>query len=402
MRRLANAVVLLLAVATVAAAGEPITIGETVVLDSKVMGEPRTVLVSTPPGYARSRERYPVLYLTDGDAHLTHTRGTVDFLVRNGLMPDLIVVGVSNTDRTRDLTPTHAFRTRRDGTREEIAGSGGGDRFLDFFERELVPFVDATYRTTPLRLFSGHSYGGLFALHAFATRPGLFQITIACSPSLDYDDDLVLKTLAAYLHGKEGLDRTLLVSMADEEDGDPTPTRLDRLRGLLAASKARGFVRDTLHLPEETHGSVVLPTQYWGLRTAFADWQLPAGPDGRGFAGTADDIRRHFTALSARYGYPVLPAENLVNQAGYGALARGDRERALAIFRYNVECYPESANVHDSLGEALEGAGRLEEAHASYARAVENAARLGDQRLELFTRNRDRAAAALQAKPDRS
>ena len=109
---------LLTLVAGLAVAGDPIVIGERVTLESKVMGEQRTVLVSTPPTYGQTQERYPVLYMTDGDAHLTHTRGTVDFLVRNGLMPDVIIVGVTNTDRTRDLTPTHAVRTLDDGTRE--------------------------------------------------------------------------------------------------------------------------------------------------------------------------------------------------------------------------------------------------------------------------------------------
>lgn len=105
------ALLVLLAAASLATAGEPITIGETLKLQSKVLGEERTILVSTPTNYARSQERYPVLYMTDGNAHLIHTRGTVDFLVRNGLMPDVIIVGVNNTDRTRDLTPTPGLYT---------------------------------------------------------------------------------------------------------------------------------------------------------------------------------------------------------------------------------------------------------------------------------------------------
>src|SRR5512137_1758480 len=106
-------VVVLIAFAVPALASEPITIGETWKLTSKVLGEERVVLVSPPADYARTTERYPVLYMTDGDEHLVHTRGTVNFLVANGLMPDVIVVGLPNTDRNRDLTPTHAFRTER-------------------------------------------------------------------------------------------------------------------------------------------------------------------------------------------------------------------------------------------------------------------------------------------------
>lgn len=394
-RALTPFVVVLSVLAASAVAAEPITIGETYTLESKVMGETRTVLVSTPAGYGRSGERFPVLFMTDGDAHLSHTRGTVDFLVRNGLMPDVIVVGVTNTDRTRDLTPTHAFRERDDGSREEIVNSGGAARFLDFFERELIPWVDATYRTQPMRILAGHSYGGLFTLYALASRPALFQAHLAASPSLNFDDDFILKTLEGAFKGKSRLDRDLFVTMANEEDGDPAPTRLERLRSLLASGAPEGLLWETRHFPDEDHGSVVLRSHYWGLRHLFAGWRLPSGEDGRGFDGTADDIRAHFAKLSARHGFDIVPPEGAVNRLGYQALGRGDLERSIGIFRYNAEVYPESANVHDSLGEALETAGRLEHAHASYWRAVKNAEKNGDDRLEVFARNRDRVAAAL-------
>ena len=83
---------------------------ERLVIKSQVLGEERVVLVRTPAGYARGAERFPVLYMTDGDAHMQHTSGTVSFLARNARMPEMIVVGITNTDRTRDLTPTRVER----------------------------------------------------------------------------------------------------------------------------------------------------------------------------------------------------------------------------------------------------------------------------------------------------
>lgn len=382
--------------ATVALAAEPIIIGERVTITSKVMGEERTLLVSTPPDYARNQDRYPVLYMTDGDAHLTHTRGTVDFLVRNGLMSDVIIVGVTNTNRTRDLTPTHAFRVADDGTRTEIVDSGGAGKFLSFFADELIPYVDEHYRTVPYRIFSGHSYGGLFSLVALVSRPELFQAFIAASPSLNFDDDYPLRTLEAFFKDRKELRRTLFVTMANEEAGDPTPTRFDRLQKILGSAQAEGFEWNSKLMSEETHGSVVLRTHYWGLRKIYDGWPLPAGAEGRGFTGTLDDLKKHFAGLTKRFGYAIVPPENTVNAAGYGALGRNDTEGALAFFRYNVELHPLAANPYDSLGEALERAGKLEEAHASYAKAVENAVALSDNRVALFTANRDRAAATLK------
>jgi enterochelin esterase-like enzyme len=75
-------------------------------IKSTVLGEDRAILVRTPAGYETNKQAYPVLYMTDGDAHIAHTTSTVDFLARNGRMSELIVVGIPNTDRTRDLSPT--------------------------------------------------------------------------------------------------------------------------------------------------------------------------------------------------------------------------------------------------------------------------------------------------------
>lgn len=372
-------------------AGEPIIIGETITIDSKIMGEERTVLVSTPPGYEQTTERYPVLYMTDGGAHLTHTRGTVDFLARNGLMPQVLIVGVNNTDRTRDLTPTHIASRTIDGRTFESPTSGGAAKFLDFFEQELFPYVEANYRTVPLRLFSGHSFGGLFALDAMFTRPMMFRSVLAVSPSLSWDDDLPVRQAESFFNGRKDFNATLFVAMANEEEGDPTPTPLDRLEAVLTGSKAEGFDWAVLRMPDETHGSVVLRAHYWGLRGIFAGWALPADPETGRFAGGVDELEAHYAGLSKKYGISILPGEQTVNGLGYQKLGAGDVEGAIDIFRYNVRLYPDSANVYDSLGEALENAGRPDEALASYSRAVENAAAVGDERLEIFTANRDRA-----------
>ena len=377
-------------------AGEPITIGETITLDSKIMGEERVILVSTPPAYDQSAQSYPVLYMTDGNAHLTHTRGTVDFLARNGLMPQVIIVGVNNTDRTRDLSPTNVPRREVNGRVFENPTSGGASKFLDFFEQELFPYVDENYRTNPLRLFTGHSFGGLFALNALFTRPEMFDAVLAVSPSLNWDDELPNRQAETFFDDREELNVTLFVAMANEEEGDPRPNRLDRLEKALDSAETGGFEWQVMRMPDENHGSVVLRGHYWGLRRAFAGWQLPRDPESGGFVGGLEGLEKHYQDLSKRYGFDVVPPEDTVNGIGYQFLGREEFDSAIEIFRYNVELYPGSANVYDSLGEALETSGNLKEAVASYSKAAENAAKNGDDRLGIFTTNRDRAKALLE------
>lgn len=99
-------------------------------IKSAVLGEDRVILVRTPPGYETNKRAYPVLYMTDGDAHIGHTSSTIEFLAQNGRMSELIVVGITNTDRTRDLTPDKAVGPNA----AQFPTAGGSDKFLKFIE----------------------------------------------------------------------------------------------------------------------------------------------------------------------------------------------------------------------------------------------------------------------------
>lgn len=95
-------------------------------------------------------------------------------------------------------------------------------------------------------------------------------------------------------------------------------------------------------------------------------------------ARLAEALAAGDTALASRlfYEHRQAPAnryanvEGEVNTAGYQLLSAGRVEDAVYVFRLNTAAYPESANTHDSLGEALERAGRRDEAAESYRRAL--------------------------------
>src|SRR5215813_1798706 len=201
----------------VAASAQPATGTVTkLVLKSTVLGEDRVVLVRTPAGYETNKLKYPVLYMTDGDAHMGHTASTIEFLTQNGRIPDLIVVGVTNTDRTRDLTPAKSSDKTPAGELR-FPTSGGSDNFLKFFETELIPLIEEQYRVQPYRILAGHSLGGLFAIHAMISKPGLFNSYIAVSPSLQWEHDEALKRAEAYLKNQKEMKPTsLFVSIGNE------------------------------------------------------------------------------------------------------------------------------------------------------------------------------------------
>ncbi len=380
------------------AAAAPITVGETVKIPSKILGEERTLFVATPTGYERTRQRYPVIYLTDAETQFLHTKATVDFLARNGLMPSAIVVGVTNTDRSRDLTPTRADFKGAEGKSIPFPTSGGGDRFLDFFERELIPWVDANYRTEPFRIFCGHSFGGLLAVHAFLTRPDLFNAVVAVSPTYLWDDSLEIRRGETFFAERKVLKRTFVTTVGSE--GVDMQRGFEAFEKILAKSHLEGFRWGAVTFPDDDHGSVVMRSHDAAFRRIFEGWQLPRHPfTGDIAAGSLSDVKKHFAGLSERLGWAVGPSEALVNRIGYQALQKEDFARAIEFFRYNVATYPESANVWDSLGEALEKSGKREEALASYTKAAELGEASGDPNAGLFRKHAERLRKEL-AKPE--
>ena len=116
---------------TIAATAQDIAppIPHKLILHSDILNEDRTIWVRTPHGYESGKDPLPVLYLTDGDAHINEIGNSIDFLVDNGRMPPLIVVGIANTDRTRDLTPTHSA-AKDDSGKENLPTSGGRMRIV--------------------------------------------------------------------------------------------------------------------------------------------------------------------------------------------------------------------------------------------------------------------------------
>ena len=139
----------------------PLVVGHRLTLHSSILDEDRTILLSLSENPQSGGAPMPVIYLLDGGAHFLHTVATMDLLSRRDKMPYSLVVGIANTDRDRDLTAVASSGRL----------SGGADRFLDFIESELIPFVETGFVTAPHRTLIGHSLGGSFVLHSLVIVP---------------------------------------------------------------------------------------------------------------------------------------------------------------------------------------------------------------------------------------
>jgi hypothetical protein len=121
-----------------------------------------------------------------------------------------------------------------------------------------------------------------------------------------------------------------------------------------------------VHLRHETHASIVLGSIYDGLKYLYAPWPISGDPMSIGMVG----VQKHFKELSDHYGYQIDPPESMINQLGYQYLFQNKTDSAIAVFRWNVQHYPASWNVYDSLGEAYAKKGDTKAAIDNYEKSV--------------------------------
>jgi predicted alpha/beta superfamily hydrolase len=368
----------------------------TFTIKSTVLGEDRRIMVRTPGGYETNKVAYPVMYTTDGDAHIYHTSASAEFLARNGRMSELIVVGIPNTDRTRDLSPSKPSTAGATGA-PQFPTAGGADNFLKFIETELMPEIEKRYRVTPYKILAGHSLGGLFAVHAMITKPDLFNSYVAVSPGLQWDNQLVVKKAEDFFKSRKDKEMNTTFFMTMGNEPGPIEDGFHQMKMILTKNPIKGFEWDAQEMPDEDHGSVVLRSHYFALRKVYDGWQMPRDPNSGAIAGGLKAADEHYAKLSKKFGYPMQVPEVMINQIGYQHLFAEQLDEAIAVLKIQVERYPESANPYDSLGEAYERAGKLDLAVPLYEKAAAIGKQNNDANAALFQTNFQRASDKLKA-----
>jgi hypothetical protein len=345
----------------------------TITVTSKVLGEKRKIFFQT-PSQMNEFDRYPVLYLLDGEALTTMVGGQVQYLSEAyKIIPNMIVVGIQNTDRTRDLTPTHSI-IGPDGKPDTSSNAfgkniGGGERFLEFIHSELQPLVDARYPTAPFRILAGHSLGGLMAVHCLVHHPDYFNAYLAISPSLQWDDRALLKQIERTTPSIKDNKRLLFFCDANEDAAfHQNQITLD---SLLKAGKLNVSYK-RLFYPEETHISEPVKALYDALRFVYPAWHLPYNSSAFKKTMNAKIIRDHYRELSMQYGYNVVPLHDEINQIA--RFLSNDPNRvsdAIELLEMNAQNYPGSAAVQELLGDVWVKKGAPSKAYICYQKAAQ-------------------------------
>jgi hypothetical protein len=292
-------------------------------LSSTILAQTRPVYVGLPRSFSRTSRTYPVLIVLDGEAQFPIAVNVASQLAALGHMPEAIVVGIPNLDgldgRVHDMTPPGL----------SVSGSSkneGGEKFLDFIEKELMPALGKQYRANGMIILEGHSSGGIIATYAAATRPA-FRFVL----SLD---------LPAHL-GENWIPQRM---MKRAQSTEATPLRYvslesrygwnDSTWGLLTRAAPKSWRLSRQKLDHESHVSLPFVGLYLGLRTLFEDYQVnsvPESPTTRALA--------YYRDMEKSWGYPVFPPAGLLRRVIEDLGLEGQARPAADAYRLLVDGY---------------------------------------------------------------
>ena len=255
-------------------------------------------------------------------------------------------------------------------------------------EKELIPHIDSLYPTTPYRMLIGHSLGGLMVVNTLINHTDLFNDYLAIDPSLWWDNQKLLKQAENVLHQKKFTNKTLFLAvantMADGMDtmqvvhdttGNTIHTRsILEFAKALKANSANGLRWSYKYYNDDSHGSVPLIGEYDALRFMFDFYQMPSLNKlfDSTFSATASVsmLQEHYKKVSKEMGYAILPPEDLINGLGYNFMQSGMMDKSYAFFKLNIDDYPQSFNVYDSMGDFYAGKKDKQKAMEYYSKAL--------------------------------
>jgi len=385
---------LFLILATISITGQEnqIVFGERVNIKSELLNQERELLVRLPENYEGSTNRYPVMYLLDGSTHFYYVSAFVKSIAAQKYMPEMIIVAVKNINRTHDLTPSAAVHPYYG---PDPVG-GGADKFIQFFSEELVPYIENKYRAGNYRIIAGHSQAGQFVTYTLFNYPDLFDAYLACSPALQWDDKRIIKSAGSVLD-KGFEDRKDYFISVGANELEEYLDFIPEFVSILKQKVPKNLFFTDYEIPKAHHGNASFTFFHYALTDLFDGWRYDIEKQGK----KLETITQHYDSLSNRFGLEVEVPEGLlyhlatraldenkidegvgyirymkmeeeyINGMGYEKVEQNNLEAAIALFNLNVELYPNSANVYDSLGEVYLKSGKNDLALINYKKAVE-------------------------------
>lgn len=324
---------------------------------STVLKEYRDVKVLLPNEYDDTHYKYPTIYLLDAETNFDMGIEVLSFLMDNHFIPPHIVVGLPNTDRFRDMTPVDSIMNKN-----IYKTRGGADNFIKTLELDIFPFIAENFRVSTQRLVMGHSYSGLFVVHAFSTRPDLFDKFLAFSPILWWNNKAIVNDVDQFLSNNSSIRKWLFISFAEE-----ATEMLISCKSLISSLETKAppdLKWKYAWMPDESHYTLYRKSLMQGMETIFAEYKYPDVQVlvEKGIEVAQTYQRQVFLSYGRNEKLPFPLLESVCVQ-----LKDAERyDEAMAFLKYSITNYPERAESFYYVGEIYENVNQLQEAVKFY------------------------------------
>ena len=342
-------------------AGDEIVIGKYEVIHSKILNEDRPLLIHLPRGYEKATIDYPVLYLLYGNhvaTYFAEAVATLNLLGPSGRIPEMILVGIMNTNRYRDLLPQ-----RDDGSPTGI------EPFIQFLKEELFPFIEDNHRTKDYRIIVGPQAGANFTMYTLFEHPELFDAGIINNPfRWRGGRELIIANARSFFEKNEPFHKFLFITYEDSDSFALEGIEyIKKFSEIVKITNPKDFTLSLNFIGNNDEFLQPLGLRK-GLKTMFKDYPFPEHIE----VEKLDDILDYYKNLSQEYGFPVdAPEHVLTIQGAEHLMAQGKMDEAVVILKYNMKKYPQAANAYWRMANIDLRAGKLEKAKEYLEKMIE-------------------------------
>ncbi|WP_425411042.1 alpha/beta hydrolase-fold protein [Hyphococcus sp.] len=329
-------------------------------IQSDILGETREIFVRTPPVFDEN-ETYPVVYVPDGEWNFELVASYLDYMMDNEIYPNVIVTGARNINRNRDFIP------RPDPNFED---TGGADAFLEFVEAEWIAAVEDAYPASGERIFIGHSFGGVIALHALFSKPDLFDAYIALSASAWMSDRVLFEEAEAFFDGDKAAGQFVYMAPGEGDGGPTTPSGAALAE--IFAERAPETLEWTFDItPKTDHFKNFVSGMHDAFMALFPAWGFVEEMTARAEQDSAAGVDAWFEEKEAALGYRFHPSWFDFGVAAIRLSAAEHNAAAETLIERLIMIYPDSPHIAAFAAQTFENNGAFDRAVSEYARAIE-------------------------------
>ena len=333
---------------------ETVQIGNSKKLNSSILKGEVTYIEHLPDGYDNTTKDYPVVFVLNAQSTtaFANAAATIDYLSSERI-PDMILIGISNTG-----VAANYWACPDDSGRLTAAAT-----FYSFLEQELLPQIKKEYRTNNYRMIMGQSNSGLFVLYNFLFHPDLFDAYIVASPMLERCPEFYLNETRKFMQAGGGLNKKLYVSYG-ELDYVEVLGKINDFDQILRQQAPVGLKWKLDLIKNEGH------VPYISLHDALLFFFSECTMTAERKKYSIDEIKTHFERLSKEYGFTLQPKGDVLFDMAFDMKSQKRFDDAVALLKYLVSLYPNSAIYYYGLGLTLYQKGDMKEARQYFMESL--------------------------------